>query len=70
MFQVSRASARTCLADVVTITIYEKLETKEKFWVVLNDVFHPPIPSQLVFIEPNVPMVVRQFGRGYQQSET
>jgi len=60
MFQVSRASARTCLADVVTITIYEKLETKERFWVVLNDVFHPPIPSQLVFIEPNVPMVVRQ----------
>ena len=75
MFQVSRASARTCMADVVTITIYEKLETGKRLWVVFNDAFHPSQdnPSKLVFVEPNVPSIVRQLysvmvGRGAHQT--
>jgi hypothetical protein len=63
------------MADVVTITIYEKTETGERFWVVLNDAFHPPLgkPSELIFVEPNVPIVVRQLycvmvGRGAHQT--
>jgi len=60
---VTVATARTYRKETVDIAIFQDVSTKQRFWRVFSDTMLPedigPF-SEMVFVEPDVPSLVRQ----------